>query len=88
MYCKRCGHALPSEGYICKNCGAMMSKEQINAQKKYMYEQKKNPNNVSLLSERYNGNVKRDLEKRKESKFLGVILIILVVILLVILFLP
>ena len=35
MYCKRCGAALPSEGYVCKSCGAMMSEEQIKMQKEY-----------------------------------------------------
>ena len=40
MYCKKCGFALPSHGYICLNCGAMMSKEQIDKQKKFFKEQK------------------------------------------------
>ena len=83
MYCKRCGHALPSEGYICHNCGAMMSKEQIDMQNKYRNEQKKNKE-VTLLSDKYNLGIKRDYEKRKENKFLGALFIAAIMIILVI----
>ena len=33
MFCKRCGSALPSHGFICPKCGAMMNAEQIKKQK-------------------------------------------------------
>lgn len=33
MVCKRCGHALGSNEAICPNCGAMMSKEQLEIRK-------------------------------------------------------
>ena len=82
MYCKRCGAALPSRGFICRRCGAMMSEEQIKEQKKFMRE---NKNDVYLKSDEYNNNtVKRDYKKRNENKYLGVIFIVLIVIILVI----
>ena len=33
MFCKKCGNALPTEGFICKICGTMMDKDQIKEQK-------------------------------------------------------
>ena len=33
MVCKKCGHALGSNEAICPNCGAMMSKEQLEIRK-------------------------------------------------------
>ena len=38
MICKRCGAALPSDGVTCIQCGTMMSKEQIEEQKKWITE--------------------------------------------------
>ncbi len=84
MYCNKCGAALPSHGFICKSCGAMMNSEQIKAQKEYIKENKKKIE-VNLLSDRYNSNIKRDYrENPKENKFLGILLIILVMIILII----
>ena len=34
--CKKCGAALPSIGYTCKNCGAMMDMDQIKMQRKIL----------------------------------------------------
>ena len=82
MYCKRCGSALPSHGFVCKNCGAMMDSNQIREQKEHM----KNDNSktsVNLLSEQY-GVDRGNLKKGKENKFLGAIIIILVLVLLII----
>ena len=62
MHCKYCGHALPSSGIICPNCGKTISKEELQLQKanklenwdeysnqntaKYKSEQAKDPNRV------------------------------------------
>ena len=35
MYCKKCGAALPSRGFICKSCGMMMDVNQIKEQKNF-----------------------------------------------------
>ena len=55
MICKRCGAALPNSGVVCMQCGAMMSKEQIEEQKKWQ-EINKQTNNVQLMSEKYKSN--------------------------------
>ncbi len=74
--------ALPSTGFICKSCGAMMSSEQIKQQKEYIKQQ--DNNKVFLKSDIYN---KEPIEykNKKENKILGALLIILIVILLIIL---
>ena len=88
MYCKKCGAALPSDGFICHNCGALMSKEQIDKQNNYIREQKKNDKRVVLLSEKYNGGVRRDYtlndKKEGENRFLGILFIGGVIIVLII----
>jgi uncharacterized membrane protein YvbJ len=51
MICKRCGKPLPSEGYMCKFCGAMMDEEQIKEQKELT---KQNINKrPTFISEKY-----------------------------------
>ena len=85
MYCKKCGAALPSHGFVCRSCGAMMDEEQIKMQKKMMEEKDKTKIEVKLLSDQYSGEpIKRDYERRNENKYLGAVLIVLVVIILVI----
>ena len=85
MYCKKCGAALPSIGYTCKNCGAMMDMDQIKMQRKIRDQKKKTQVEVHLLSDQYSQeNIKRDYSKRKDNKYLGAILIVLVVIILII----
>ncbi len=82
MFCKRCGAALPSQGFVCRSCGAMMDEEQIKAQKEAI---EKNKVEVNLLSDRYSKEpINRDYKKHKESKYLGAMLIVLVVIILII----
>lgn len=84
MYCKKCGAALPSQGFICKSCGAMMNTDQIKEQKEFMKNNNQN-NSLNLLSDRYRTEpLNRDYKKRSENKYLGVLLIVLVVIVLVI----
>ena len=65
MKCKRCGVALPNEGFLCSHCGMMMSKEQIEEQKKYMQQNFDN-HKVELVSEKYGGK-KQIFQKREES---------------------
>ena len=85
MYCKKCGAALPSHGFVCRSCGAMMDEEQIKMQKKMMEEKDKTMIEVKLLSDQYSVEpIKRDYERRNENKYLGAVLIVLVVIILVI----
>ena len=85
MYCKKCGAALPSHGFVCRSCGAMMDEEQIKMQKKMMEEKDKTKIEVKLLSDQYSVEpIKSDYERRNENKYLGAVLIVLVVIILVI----
>ena len=85
MYCKKCGAALPSHGFVCKSCGAMMDEEQIKMQKQIMNEKDKTKIEVNLLSDKYSREpINRDYKKRTENKYLGAILIVLVVIILII----
>ena len=84
MYCKRCGAALPSHGYICKSCGAMMDEEQIKMQKEFIKEKDKNNFEVNLLSDQYRKGIDRNYKKNKDNKFLGAALIIGVLIILII----
>ncbi len=84
MYCKKCGAALPSRGFICKSCGMMMDVNQIKEQKNFLKENKNNME-VNLLSDKYSSEpINRDYSKIKENKYLGALLIVLVVIVLII----
>ncbi len=85
MFCKKCGAALPSHGFICTSCGAMMSSEQIAEQKKFIKEQENKRTEVNLLSDRYSKEpINRDYRVKKESKLLGILFILLVIIFLII----
>lgn len=84
MECKKCGASLPSEGFICKRCGAMMSEAQIKEQKKYNQDNNKSVE-LTFLSDRYsNKPIDRNFKKINDNKYLGAILIILIVIILII----
>ena len=86
MFCKKCGAALPSNGFICHSCGAMMDKEQIEKQKKIKNEKENAKFEVNLLSDKYSkGHILREYQTQKDNKYLGVVLIVLIVIILVIL---
>lgn len=85
MFCKKCGAALPSYGYICKSCGTMMDSEQIKVQKQFMRDQENSRMGVFLNSDKYsNEPINRDYRKNKENKYLGAIFIVLVIIILII----
>lgn len=82
MKCSRCGNPLPSDGIVCKFCGALMDAKQINYQNKM---RDKNAERLVLLSEKYGH--KNDIEYRevKENKILGLIVISVIVVFLIIL---
>lgn len=85
MYCKKCGAALPSHGYVCKSCGTMMDSDQIKEQKEFMKNSDNQKIELNLLSDRYRREpINRDYSKRKDNKLLGALLIVLVVIVLII----
>ena len=89
MDCKRCKSPLPSQGYVCKQCGMLMSSEQIELQKTFMKE-----NNMhlkaELISEKYGGK-KQIFEMREKDEnnlifftfFFGVLLIIFIIVIVV-----
>lgn len=86
MICQKCGKALPSDGVVCKFCGAMLTSEQINERK-----QMRDPNQrfqPNLMSDRY-GVDKKNIYKKddapKENKFLGALIIIIILLILIVL---
>lgn len=88
MICNRCKAALPNDGYICKHCGAMMSKEQIEEQRKWNEMNERNKQAAKLMSSKYNVN-KENLNygnnPQKENKLLGLLVIVGVVFIILIL---
>lgn len=63
MECKKCGHPLPKTGFVCTNCGMMMSPEQIKIQRDNI--KMENKMNALLVSEKY-GHKNFIYEKREE----------------------
>lgn len=85
MYCKKCGKALPSHGYICKFCGTMMDIDQIKIQKENLRNERNERIEVNLASDKYSKEpINRNYEKRRENKYLGAILILAVMIILLV----
>lgn len=85
MYCKKCGAALPSRGYVCKSCGAMMDSDQIKEQKEHIKNEENKKIELNFLSDRYSKEpIQRNYGKIKENKYLGAVFIILIVIILII----
>ena len=80
MHCKKCGSSLPSHGFICLSCGAMMDSEQIKLQKEY---RQKEDEGINIRSDGVRtGNV--EFKEKEEHKFLGALLILLVLLILLI----
>ena len=79
MKCNRCGSPLPSDGMVCKFCGALMDQKQISYQNKM---KDKNNERIVLLSEKYGHQNNREV---KENKVLGLIIISVVLVILIIL---
>ena len=85
MYCKKCGAALPSRGFICKSCGALMDGDQIKMQKEYMQNEENKKIELNFLSDRYSNNpINREFNKVKENKYLGAVLIIIILMVIII----
>ena len=84
MFCKKCGNPLPKEGYICKFCGAMMDKNQVENQNKLMKENSYQP---KFKTELYGGEKinYQENEHKEEKNFLPYAIIGGVIIFLIIL---
>ena len=82
MKCNRCGSPLPSEGMVCKFCGALMDKKQLDYQNKM---KDKDNQKITLLSEKYGHQNNIEYNKVKENKVLGFVIISIVLIILIIL---
>lgn len=81
MTCKKCGSPLPSEGAICKFCGAMMTPDQISYNNRMQQNKQKK---IELLSEKYGQENNVGYREKKENKILGTIIIIVVLLILII----
>ena len=80
MKCSRCGSPLPSDGIVCKFCGALMNQKQI----AYQNKMKDNDNKrITLLSEKYGHENKIEYRETKENKALGLAIIIIVLVFLI-----
>ena len=79
MQCNRCGAALPNNSYVCKQCGALMTKEQIELQKKFNKE-----NNLNQYNGRTNAYLTNQINYEKHetnyNHLMAVIFLILMVI--------
>ena len=81
MKCKNCGNSLPSEGIVCKFCGALMDQSQINYQNKM---KDKDNKRIMLLSEKYGHENKIEYREEKENKILGLVVIIFILVILIV----
>ena len=82
MQCKRCGRPLPSSGIVCKFCGALMEKEQIDYQNKM---RDKDNQRITLLSEKYGRENQITYREEKENKVIGIVVVAIILLLLIIL---
>ena len=82
MKCKNCGNPLPGSGVVCKFCGALMDREQINYQNKM---KDKENQRIMLLSEKYGHENKIEYREKKENKILGLAVIIIILVFLILL---
>ena len=82
MKCSRCGSPLPSDGIVCKFCGALMDQKQISYQNKMRDNDNKR---ITLLSEKYGHENKIEYRETKENKALGLAIIIIVLVFLIVL---
>lgn len=64
MFCEKCGSSLPSNSYICPECGRMLSNNQIKILKE-MEKEHKNRVKPNYLSEIYG--VKRNIVMREKN---------------------
>ena len=77
MNCKRCGAVLPSEGFVCKECGMLMDKDQIASQKDKMRSNLgKTP---SLMSVQNGGKIVYNDDKQANKGLLAAVMLVVVV---------
>ncbi len=81
MYCHKCGKYLPNEGYVCKFCGALMTKEQIENQKRL----NNKASSVKLKSELYGGERIIYKKEKEKNNLTGIFFILGIIIFLIIL---
>lgn len=65
MTCRNCGKPLPSDGIVCKFCGALMNQSEINYQNKMRDNDNKK---ITLLSEKYGHEIKLNIVRLKKIK--------------------
>ena len=82
MYCKKCGKALPSDGFLCKFCGAMMDSSQIKKQKEYINNKDKKEIDINLISDKYSKT--KEYKRHKENKIFGVIFVLVILVILIV----
>ena len=81
MNCKRCGSVLPSEGFVCKVCGAMMDNEQIKSQKANL---KSKIGQIPILMSEQNGKHKIEYNSESPNKGMMAAIMLIIIIFLVI----
>lgn len=74
MVCKKCGRALPSEGFVCKNCGVLMTEEQIKEQKEYMKENN-TKYKTKFIGEEYNNGKLFESRDNSSNKLMGLLVV-------------
>lgn len=82
MNCKRCGNPLPSEGAVCKFCGAALTPEGLQYQRRINENKDKQ---ITLMSEKYGQHHNIKYNEVKENKLMGIIIIAIILVILVIL---
>ncbi len=86
MVCKRCGAPLPSEGFVCKQCGMMFDEEQIKMQK----EQEQGGKKVEYVTEKYGGQKQlfkgREPQNNKKGFLIPIIFLILLILVMVLVY--
>lgn len=83
MNCRRCGSVLPSEGFVCKVCGALMDTEQIQNQKANMQKQaNQRPNLMSEQNGKYH--IEHNTESVSNKGLMAAVMLIIIAFLIII----
>lgn len=83
MVCKKCGHALGSKEAICPNCGALMSREQLDIRKEM--NKGKNPYleriyNIKQKNKEYNNDDPTNTNNTAYAIFIVICILVLAII--------
>ena len=83
MVCKKCGHALGSKDAICPNCGALMSREQLDIRKEM--NKGKNPYlgriyNIKQKNKEYNNDDTTNTNNTAYAIFIVICILVLAII--------